>query len=86
MEPMVIVHIRADGAFDILASGEVRVIWVDENGAAQNDRIFEQTDRVSPSEILRVLGPEAVGATLAPKPAPRPNLRLVEATAESVKP
>lgn len=76
-EPMVVIHLKANGDFDVLACGDVRVIWVDDGEHAQADRIFEQRDHVSPSAILQLLGPEAVGATLAPKPRAAPTLRLV---------
>jgi hypothetical protein len=82
--PMVIVLVKANGDFDVLASGDVRLIWVDENATAPAERIFEQTIRVPPSVLIDLLGADAVETNLEPKPGrPRPNLRYYGANARA---
>lgn len=81
-DPVVVIHIRKDGSFDVLASGDqVRVIWVDEVGEVD---VFEQNERVSPGVINRLIGHEAVGRPLAPRPGrPAPHLRIVPSEASA---
>ena len=77
MRPTVIIHTLENGAFDVLAHGDVRVVWVDDSGI--EERVFEQLDRVTAERLEAVLQ----GAPLTPNQAQalharhNPGLRVV---------
>ncbi len=56
----VIVHFDSDGELMFYAAGNVRLFIVDER--APNDRVFEWTDRVLPSQIASIIGDSPIGS------------------------
>jgi hypothetical protein len=74
--PIVVIHIKPGGVFDVLACGSVRVIWVDDSDAEGD--VFEQKPEASAAQILRILGAERTGGHSKPRPGqPAHWLQLV---------